>query len=161
MLVCTHVRDGPALLSVFTLSLSLSLIPSLIFLHPSFPTHPSIHPSILPTPSEHRISPLCCFLLICVPHRRCSLLSHITSDHPPAPSVSAVGALSPTACSWASTGAFPPPDSPPAADHVWVSAWNIQSQLDTFLQCRSGWVSVFLVCMEPHNLITVSILLES
>ena len=110
----THVRDGPALPLYL---LFLSLIHSLISLYPSFPTHPSILPSTLPSLSELRTSPLPCFLLIGAPQRQCSLLSQITC---------LPGALSPTACSGAVPQLLhlqqPPPPPPPlppaAADHV-------------------------------------------
>lgn len=101
MLVCTHTWET-VLLFFCIYSFSLSLIPSLslsLFPYPSL--HPSIHPSVhlsilssLSTGTLHSVA------FFCVPQRQCSLLSQITSDHLPAPSL-LPGALRPTACSWA------------------------------------------------------------
>lgn len=147
--------------SVFTLSLSLadpfphlslSLFPSLI--------PPSLHPPI--SLSEHRNSPLCCFLLICVPQPRCSvaLPDHLRS---PACPVSAAQRSQPLGLLLGcSRGASPPPTS-----SCCCCCWPCVSVCVEYSESPGHLPPVqvrmsqcVLVCMEPHNLMTVSIFLE-
>lgn len=125
------------------------------FIHPSL--HPSIHlPALRPL---HPLS-IALFLFVVDAERVAQSPSGPNSQtdpwinsniHLPPPALPP-SSSNPAACAWA----VPPVCfllRIPTVDHVWVSAWNIQSHLDTFLRCRSGWISyVLLYCPEKHKL---------
>lgn len=140
-------------------SRSLLLLTPLLCV-PSIPLSPSIHPS-LHQPWDPSVLSLSCFLSICDPHWECSSVSrgpkqsNRSPRSPPTPTclpqLGRPALPSPTARVWAAPSVYFL-HRLPAVDHVWVSAWNIQSHLDAFLQCRSGEITVLLYCMEQHIL---------
>lgn len=164
MLVGTH-RDDPVLL-LYLLFLSLLLIPSLISLYLSFPTHLSIpHPSI-PPPflslwAQELSTLLLSFNLCSTATVQRALPDHLRS---PACPVSAARRSQPLGLLLGcSRGASPPPTSCCCCCCCWpcVSVCVEYSESPGPLppvQVRMS--QCVLVCMEPHNLMTVSIFLE-
>lgn len=145
------------MLPVFCLHLSLSLLtPPLIFL-----IHPSLTLSWPGTPPPASVShALSLFRSDSVartpvgpspPQKTVKPTPQLASDSHLRPPALPPSSPSPTALVWAAS-AVSFLHRPPAADHVWVSAWNIQSHLDTFLQRRSGWKSVSRNHTEQHSL---------